>query len=109
MAVKAEKKYVVDTSFNWADEMDVAEFCILTQSELDRFKKLFEEADAETFEYYCGTNEDVEFTKDEILGMLNAAQEITPEELEVINKFVPRGCRRSEVLNQISYDLEDEE
>ena len=110
MAKKTEKKYVVDTSFNWADEMDVDGFCILTQSELDKYKKLFEEADDdETFNYYCGTNEDVELTKDKVLNMLNEAQEITPEELKIIEKFVPYGCRNSEVLSQIAYDLEDEE
>lgn len=106
MAKKTEKKYVVDTSFNWADEMDVDSFCILTQSELDKYKKLFEEVDDdETFNYYCGTNEDGEFTKNEVLDMLNKAKEITPEELETIKKFVPYGCRNSKVLSQIAYDL----
>ena len=108
MAKKTEKKYVVDTSFNWADEMDVDGFCILTQSKLDEYKELAESMkDDQTLDYYCGTNEGTEFSKEEILDMLNEAQEITPKELAVIEKFVPYRCRNADIFEQLFDDFEE--
>lgn len=107
---KNEQNYVVDTSFNWADEMDINEFCILSQSQLDKYKKLAKSLDEdEELEYYCGTNEEEYFTKNEILQILDRAKKITPEELEVINKFVPYGCRTSDFLERLFEDMDEEE
>ena len=110
MTTETEKQYIVDTSFNWADEMDVSEFCVISQSQLDKYKKLAKSlSKTEEIEYYCGTNEETYFTRNDILQMLDCAKEITPKELEIINKFVPYGCRNSEVLERLFDDIDEEE
>lgn len=106
----AEQKYIVDISFNWADEMDVPGFCILTESELNECKDMANQLDDDDeINYYCGTNEDVNFYKEDILDMLDNAKKISDEELKIINKYIPDGCENGEFFDNLFEDIFEED
>ena len=111
MTQKTEQNYVVDTSFNWADEMDVAGCCILSESQIADYKTKLDKyyEDEDEIEYCCGTNEEAYFTKEKLIHMLEKAKPITPEEVEIITKFIPDGCLSNDIFEQILWEFEDEE
>ena len=91
--MKKEKRYIIDTSFNWADEFDRGTFCILSEEDLEGYKKCVELMDDEdTHELYFGTNESREFSRDELLEMLSTAREITPAQEKTLEDLVPYHC-----------------
>ena len=112
MTPKTEQNYVVDTSFNWADEMDVDGCCILSESQIADYKakldKYYKKPNEE-IEYCCGTNEEVYFKKSKLLRMLNDAKPITPEEEAIIRKFMPSGCLNADIFYQIFWDCDEED
>lgn len=81
--------YVLDTSYNWADEMDIDRFTIVSEKELNDYKKELSKVPND-FEYstYIGSNEEQYFTKDDIEGMLDTAKAITEPEMQVLQKYV---------------------
>ena len=104
----AEQKYFVDTTFNWADEIDIGGFCIITQEDLDTYRAVANRLDpGETVSYYCGSNEEAEFSKEKILDMLNDARPITDEEARVIREFVPYKCFNNIFDEILDFDEED--
>lgn len=81
--------YVVDTSYNWADEMDINCFTILREDELNNYRTDIKKI-PDDFEYETciGTNEEQIFTKDDIEYMLKTAQKISESDLAVLKKYV---------------------
>lgn len=57
------QKYIVRYSGNWADEMDLEGFSLMDGEELNKYietaKKFF--ATGDTYSFYVGTNEEVEY------------------------------------------------
>lgn len=73
---------------NWADEMDIDGFKVLTNEQWEKyqqdFKKHFKE---ECYSYYVGTNEEIEYSDfDEFISDFKAS-EITNEEAAVLEKL----------------------
>ncbi len=88
------KQYLIKTSTNWADEIDLDGWLILDENDLAEAKKKVQQlVDADiTAELSVGTNEEMDVDADEVLDELNNAIELTPEEAEEIyNKAFPRG------------------
>lgn len=84
------KQFLVKTSTNWADEMDLDGFIILDEKELEEAKKEMGELAADDFEaeVSVGTNEEMDIEAEEVLDELNSAIELTPEEYENISRLI---------------------
>jgi hypothetical protein len=81
-------KLLVKYDSNWADEMDINGFKVLTNEQWEKyqkdFKKLFKK---ECYSYYVGTNEEIEYSDfDEFISDFKTS-EITDEEAAVIEKL----------------------
>lgn len=77
--------YLIDTTVNWADEMDVYGFTIMDKEQYKNVLKYVKEQDKDWgLGIYLGTNEDTELTKDEVLDMLKDAEHISEEEAEFL-------------------------
>lgn len=83
------KYYVLDTSYNWADEMDLDHYTIVSETELRHYKNDLEKV-PDDFEYstYVGSNEEQIFTKDDIEYMLKTAERISESDMKVLQKYV---------------------
>lgn len=85
-----KKQYLIKTSTNWADEIDLQGWLILDEDNLAEAKKKLQQIIDEgglTAELYVGTNEEIDADADEVLGELNSAIELTPEEAHTLTKF----------------------
>lgn len=83
------KQYLIKTSTNWADEIDLDGWLILDENDLAEAKKKVQQlVDADiTAELSVGTNEEMDVDADEVLDELNSAIELTPEEAATLTKF----------------------
>lgn len=84
------KQYLIKTSTNWADEIDLDGFIILDEKELEEAKKEMADLAAEDFEaeVSIGTNEEIDVEASEVLVELNDAVELTPAEYENISRLI---------------------
>lgn len=81
--------YVLDTSYNWADEMDLDHYTIVSEKELKDYRKeLSKVPDDYEYSTYIGTNEEQYFTKDDMEGMLDTAKPISEPEMKVLQRYV---------------------
>jgi len=77
------KYYLVKSSINWADEIDLDGFDIFTEEELEKIKK--ELALAENVKTVSiGSNEEVEISPDEIIEEFEEADEISKDAFMII-------------------------
>lgn len=83
------KYYVLDTSYNWADEIDIDHYTIVAEDVLRDYRKDLEKV-PDDYEYstYVGSNEEQTFTKDDIEYMLNTAKSISESDMNVLRKYV---------------------
>lgn len=83
------KYYVLDTSYNWADEMDLDHYTIVAEGALRDYRKELEKV-PDDYEYstYIGSNEEQIFTKDDIESMLDTAELISESDMNVLRKYV---------------------
>ncbi len=110
------KKLLIEWSGNWADEMDLDGFQIVSEKAWTRFLELLHEVDDKEpifpWEFCVGTNEHVEYeSKQDFLDSL----EITPisdSEVNVISEklgrsygFMPLG----QIYERMFYDHSDED
>ena len=83
------KQFLIKTSANWADEIDLHGWIILDENDLAAAKQKLQPMidDDFTAELYVGTNEEIEVDADDVLDELNSAIELTPEEAHTLTKF----------------------
>lgn len=81
--------YVLDTSYNWADEMDLDHYTVVDEDTLRDYKNDLEKV-PDSYEYVTciGSNEEQYFTKDDIESMLDSAQLISESDMKVLQKYV---------------------
>lgn len=97
--------YILDTSYNWADEMDIDGYTIMTEKEIADAKDALKNIPSD-YEYstYIGSNEEQIFTKEDIESMLDSAVLITKEERDIIVKHVGQ-CNHDPISDFLmSYD-----
>jgi hypothetical protein len=95
------QKYIIDTSFNWADEMDINQFTILDEEELQAITQLIEDMDYDyVYTAYVGSNEDEELTKRDFQSMLRTARPISDQEAETILRYASQ-CQ-SELFGEVA-------
>ena len=77
------RQFLIKTSINWADEMDLDGFIILDEKELEEATKEMAELAADDFEaeISVGTNEEMDVEAEEVLEELNNAIELTPDKI----------------------------
>lgn len=87
------KAYI--NSVDWADEGDVFFFSVVSEEVLEAMKGLTEvliELDLlGPVEIYWGTNESFDFDPEDLLSLINDAEDISEEELAVFAKFKVSG------------------
>lgn len=73
---------------NWADEIDLQGFIVMTDSEWKTYKKAIEHFYSDrNFEVSVGTNEEVQFADADDYFNSFEVKKITPEESETLRKF----------------------
>lgn len=84
------RQFLIKTSTNWADEIDLDGFIILDEKELEEATKEMAELAADDFEaeISVGTNEEMDVEAEEVLEELNNAIELIPEEYENISRLI---------------------
>lgn len=84
------RQFLIKTSTNWADEIDLEGFVILDEKELEEATKEMAALAADDFEaeVSVGTNEEMDIEASEVLDELNNAIELTPEEYEHISRLI---------------------
>lgn len=84
------RQFLVKTSTNWADEIDLEGFIILDEKELEEATKEMADLAAEDFEaeVSVGTNEEMDVEASDVLDELNNAIELTPEEYEKVSRLI---------------------
>jgi hypothetical protein len=85
-AVKNDGLVLIKWDSNWADEMDIEGFIIVSKEKAKEFKKQLKDYDS-YFEVYVGTNEDIEYGSGEELLNELTFKTITEEEAKTIKKF----------------------
>ena len=106
------KLFLVDTTVNWADEMDVCGYAIYNGAELQKMIDYVAKQDSDwTWSVYLGTNEDTELTKTEVLDMLECAERISEEDAEFLMDKVGQ-CEHNifeDIMEANDNEDEDEE
>ena len=104
--------YLIDTTVDWADEMDVHGFTIMTKEQYKNVRKYVKEQDEDwCLGVYLGTNEDTDLTKDEVLDMLECAERISEEDAEFLMDKVGQ-CEHNifeDIMEANDNEDEDEE
>ena len=82
-------KYIISTTADYADEFDYGVCSIFTEEQKQQALTIVNSYEQYGYkeEFYFGTNEALEFNKDDIIAMINNAQQITPEEEVIFLKF----------------------
>lgn len=82
------QKYIIDTSFNWADEMDINQYTIIDAEEMQAITQMLNDMDdSYVYTVYVGTNEEEELTKSDFKSMLRTARPISDQEAETILRY----------------------
>lgn len=82
-----EIRYLVKWYGNWADEFDYEGFEIVTYTQREEIIERLKNSDREEFNLGLGTNEDDDWDKEDIIDTFESADELTPEQYDVISKL----------------------
>lgn len=75
---------------NWADEMDISGFDILTESNWENIKASMSKLKF-PFTIYCGTNEEIEYPDEKDLMSCFTVNSLEADQAEFLLKIFPRG------------------
>lgn len=102
-------KYIINTSYNYADEFDYPVFSIMSEFERDNLISTyyiwkFEGEKA----YYFGTNEELGFYSDDILDLIKTATPIDDTTFKTTEPFFPKAYLNiaDRILDRL-YDLQN--
>ncbi len=105
------EKVLVIWEANWADEMDIYGFVIVSAEEARAFKKKARKI-VSPFEIYVGTNEEIEYSDGKQFLKALTFRRITLEESKIIEKFFGESAGHSnfwDFIEENEYDEEDYE
>lgn len=96
------KKYILNSTFNWADEHDITVRSIMTEdmrtSWLENKDEMIEIIGNDEERYYFGTNQSVTFTMTDIFSMIESSVELSPDEDKVLKKY---NSATFDILNSV--------
>lgn len=97
--------YIIDTSYNWADEMDIDCFTFMSEEELAITREALSKIPNDhEYSTYIGSNEEQIFTKEDIEYMLNSAKPISEEEMKIVKRYAGQ-CEKDPISDYcMSYD-----
>lgn len=86
-------KWLVKLADNWADEMDVEGFSIMSTDQFTQWAKTVEEVakkidEGHNFEWYIGTNEWIDWEDGKSFKEAFTCEVITDEEVEVLKRLL---------------------
>lgn len=97
--------YILDTSYNWADEMDIDCFTFMSEEDLALTREALSRIPGDhEYSTYIGSNEEQIFRKEDIVDMLNSARPISEEEMKIVKKYAGQ-CEKDPISDYcMSYD-----
>lgn len=109
--------WLVKLADNWADEMDIEGFSIMSTGQFTQWAKTVEEVAKKidkgySFEWYIGTNEWVDWDSGKDFKEAFSCEVITDEEAEVLKRLLLQGFASYGLFpsgQDMTYFLEDEE
>lgn len=109
-------KWLVKLADNWADEMDIEGFSIMSTGQFTQWAKTVEEVakkidEGHNFEWYIGTNEWIDWEDGKSFKEAFTCEVITDEEAEVLKRFLLEGYNKYGLFpsgQDLVYFLEDE-
>lgn len=104
------KMFIINKILDYADEFDYTIRSYITEKERqiilefsEDLELLYEAYNKFDNEYYFGTNECFEFDFDEIIDIISDAQEISQEEIKILNKY---NCAYLDVFKGFKHRIE---
>lgn len=109
--------WLVKFSDNWANEMDVEGFSIMSTGQFTKWAKTVEEVakkidSGRTFEWYIGTNEWIDWEDGKSFKEAFSCEVITDEEANILKRLLLEGMASYGLFpsgESMTYWLEDEE
>lgn len=109
--------WLVKLADNWADEMDVEGFSIMSSSDFIQFARLVEKVAAKidegkSFEWYIGTNEWIDWQSGKEFKEAFSCDVITDEEADILKRLLLEGFASYGLFpsgEDMNYFLEDAE
>lgn len=88
--------WLVKLADNWADEMDIEGFSVMSTNECIQWAKTIEEVakkidEGQSFEWYIGTNEWIDWQSGKDFKEAFSCEIITDEEAEVLKRLLLEG------------------
>ena len=110
-------KWLVKLADNWADEMDIEGFSIMSTGQFTQWAKTVEEVakkidEGYSFEWYIGTNEWIDWDSGKDFKEAFSCEVISDEEAEVFGRLLLEGLSSYGLFpsgEAMTYWLEDEE
>ena len=110
-------KWLVKLADNWADEMDVEGFSVMSTGQFTQLAKTVEEVakkidEGHSFEWYIGTNEWIDWETGKDFKEAFSCEVITDEEANVLKCLLLEGFDKYGLFpsgQDMVYFLEDEE
>jgi hypothetical protein len=99
-------KILITWDTNWADEMDIAGFKIVTETEANEFKEKLKN-NKDWFTICIGTNEDIEYGSGKDLLSELKFKKITEEEEIIIKKFFGDSFGHTDFMRVDEWDDDD--
>ena len=99
-----EQKILLSWDTNWADEMDISGFVIISEEKAKTWKEKVKNF-KEYFNLCVGTNEEIEYSNGKELYDEVNSRKITQEEASIIEKYLGNSYGYTEFYNQLD-DLE---
>ena len=109
--------WLVKLADNWADEMDIEGFSIMSTGQFTQWAKTIEEVakkidEGHSFEWYIGTNEWIDWESGKDFKEAFSCEVITDEEANILKRLLLEGFDKYGLFpngQDMTYFLEDEE
>lgn len=109
--------WLVKLADNWADEMDIEGFSIMSTGQFTQWAKTVEEVakkidEGRSFEWYIGTNEWIDWDSGKDFKEAFNCEVITDEEANILKRLLLEGLDKYGLFpsgQDMTYFLEDEE
>ena len=100
------KYYLYKYSDNWADEMDVEGFWVMTEKEKEQVLKYINKKFKKGGTVYLGTNEEIEYDNLRDVMRTFSFKEITRKEYDVLNKLFGGSFGETGPVDDDSFEVE---
>ena len=85
------KYYIINSGFNWADEIDFEGILVIDENQKERITKalkIYQKEDGNDYTVCCGSNETVDTTVDDLLDEVESAYEVSEKDLRILLRLL---------------------